>query len=193
MDEPFRADHLATLMSASPDVIFESDPCHMTVRCASRVLRQLAWCDAENKEGREDSEPLLSTIIRAPYWFIITTAGMFLCLPSPLLCDSLYQCITHTHTPPPSPDWVTPLWFRLPPPTVCSQHVSGKAARYPQRMWKVRHSAVSCSRVCRWSGRGLSVFPCRNGVFFFLFLPQGDKNVRSGGRVFMLNLWLRVK
>lgn len=60
MDEPFRADHLATLMSASPDEIFQSDPCHMTVRCASRALRQLAWRDAENKEGREDSGPLLS-------------------------------------------------------------------------------------------------------------------------------------
>lgn len=67
MDEPFRADHLATLMSASPDENFESDPCHMTVRCTSRVLRHLAGRDAENKEGREDSEPLLSAIIRAPY------------------------------------------------------------------------------------------------------------------------------
>lgn len=105
---------------------------------------------------------LLLTVLltRALYWFMIMTAGLCLGPMSPN--DSLWSehvaaslnCVTHS-------------WFHLPPPTVCIEHVTGKPAQYPQRMWKLRRSAVGCSQVCQWCRPAYLSFHVGIWSFFF--------------------------
>lgn len=184
MDEPFRA--VQFTLQYCPfwlDRIVQDqfELFHITVRYVSTELRKLEGRNAGSHEWRNENRCQFSGVsvtggcallTRALYWFMIMTAGLCLGPMSPY--DSLWS--EHIAA---SLNCVTRSWFRLPPPTVCIEHVTGKPAQYPQRMWKVRRSAVGCSQVCRWCWPGPICLSMSEFGHVFSSSPQGDKKVKG--------------
>lgn len=122
---------------------------------------------------------------------------MFLCLPCPLLCDSLDQCIihTHTHTVPRRTESRPCDSASLRPPCAASMSVE-KQLDIPRGCGKSgtqQWAAAECVDGLDVAYLSFHVEMDSFCSLFFLLWPQGDKNVRGSGSVFVLNLWLQVQ